>query len=129
MTRNFLHELESEIIIFSNRHVSEVYAPGRPFGFLMGGGVRLLAAQMIQIVMVIVWVTATMAPLFYILHKLKLLRISREDEMTGMDLTSHGGCAYHDEDDKPTIPDQFPRKRINPMNSSPDNDPPSFSLL
>lgn len=91
MTRNFLHELEYEIIIFSNRYVNEAYAPGRPFGFLMGGGVRLLAAQMIQILMVFVWVTATMAPLFYILHKLKLLRISREDEMTGMDLTSQGG--------------------------------------
>lgn len=40
-----------------------------------------------------------MGPLFYGLHKLKLLRISPEDEMAGMDLTRHGGFAYVYEDD------------------------------
>ncbi|KAG5532836.1 hypothetical protein RHGRI_027204 [Rhododendron griersonianum] len=120
----------------SLQYVIEVYAPGRPFGFLLGGGARLLVAQMIQILMVFVWVTAIMTPvLFYVLHKLKLLRISREDEMTGMDLTSHEGCAYayRDEDDHKPIPYLINfqgRGSINPMNSSPyNNDPPSFSLL
>ena len=42
-----------------------------------------------------------MGTLFFILHKLKLLRISAEDEMAGMDLTRHGGFAYmyHEDDD------------------------------
>ncbi|GMY20378.1 ammonium transporter 1 member 2 [Fagus crenata] len=33
---------------------------------------------------------------------MKLLRVSRDDEMAGMDLTRHGGFAYayHDEDDQ-----------------------------
>ncbi|CAK9184248.1 unnamed protein product [Ilex paraguariensis] len=84
-------------------YVNEVYPGklGRPYGLFMGGGGRLLAAHVIQILVIIGWVSATMGPLFFILHKLKLLRISPEDEMAGMDLTRHGGFAYvyHDEDD------------------------------
>lgn len=54
-----------------------------------------------------------MAPLFYGLHKLRLLRISSEDEMTGMDLTVHGGFAYiyHDENDNSNVP-QFEMREI-----------------
>ncbi|KDO55751.1 hypothetical protein CISIN_1g044248mg [Citrus sinensis] len=72
-----------------------------PYGLFMGGGGKLLAAHVIQILVVAGWVSATMGPLFFILHKLKLLRISPEDEMAGMDLTRHGGFAYvyHDDDD------------------------------
>lgn len=91
----------------TKEYVSEVYAPGRPYGLFMGGGGRLLAAHVIQILVIIGWVSATMGPLFFVLHKLKLLRISAEDEMAGMDMTRHGGFAYiyHDEDDslKPGI--------------------------
>ncbi|PQQ20006.1 ammonium transporter 1 member 4-like [Prunus yedoensis var. nudiflora] len=58
-------------------YVEEVYSgqPNRPYGLLMGGGGKLLAAHLVQIV-------------------LKLLRISSEEEMAGMDVTSHGGLAY-----------------------------------
>ncbi|KAG6423040.1 hypothetical protein SASPL_113423 [Salvia splendens] len=45
------------------------------------------------IVVIVGWVSVTMGPLFYGLHKLKLLRI------LGMDLTRHGGLAYVYEDD------------------------------
>ncbi|GAY46573.1 hypothetical protein CUMW_098100 [Citrus unshiu] len=85
------------------KFVNEVYPgkPGRPYGLFMGGGGKLLAAHVIQILVVAGWVSATMGPLFFVLHKLKLLRISPEDEMAGMDLTRHGGFAYvyHDDDD------------------------------
>nr|CAN76352.1 hypothetical protein VITISV_044207 [Vitis vinifera] len=85
-------------------YVSQVYnsgQPGRPYGLFMGGGGRLLAAHIIQILVITGWVSATMGTLFFILHKLKLLRISAEDEMAGMDLTRHGGFAYmyHEDDD------------------------------
>ena len=42
-----------------------------------------------------------MGPLFYLLNKMKLLRVSRDDEVASMDMTMHGGFAYayHDEDD------------------------------
>ncbi|KAL8483262.1 hypothetical protein ACS0TY_026088 [Phlomoides rotata] len=80
------------------RYVNEVYPivgrTSRPYGLFMGGGGRLLGAHVIQILVIIGWVSATMGPLFYGLHKLKLLRISEEDEMAGMDMTRHGGLAY-----------------------------------
>ncbi|XP_031098198.1 ammonium transporter 1 member 1-like [Ipomoea triloba] len=89
------------------KYVNEVYpdVPDRPYGLLMGGGGKLLGAQIIQILVISGWVSATMGPLFYILHKLKLLRISPDDEMAGMDLTRHGGFAYYHEEDylKPGI--------------------------
>ncbi|CAI9754526.1 unnamed protein product [Fraxinus pennsylvanica] len=101
-------------------YVNEVYQGrrGRPHGLFMGGGWRLLAAQIIQILVIFGWVTATMAPLFYGLHKLRLLRISSEDEMAGMDLTVHGGFAYiyHDENDNSNAP-QFEMRRIEPATS------------
>ncbi|KAK8941079.1 Ammonium transporter 1 member 2 [Platanthera zijinensis] len=76
--------------------VEEAYQgrPGRPYGLFMGGGGRLLAAHVVQILVIAGWVSATMGPLFYGLHKLGLLRISVEDEMAGLDVTRHGGSAY-----------------------------------
>ncbi|KAG4983561.1 hypothetical protein JHK87_028310 [Glycine soja] len=101
-------------------YVEEIYRGGRPFGALMGGGGRLLAAQVIQILVVCGWVTATMAPLFYGLHKMKLLRISRDDETAGMDLTRHGGFAYayHDDEDGSSRGVGFMMRRIEPAAST-----------
>jgi len=82
-------------------YVNQVYPgkPGRPYGLFMGGGGKLLGAHVIQILVIIGWVSATMGPLFFVLNKLKLLRISTEDELAGMDLTRHGGFAYAYEDE------------------------------
>ncbi|GFP90109.1 ammonium transporter 1 member 2 [Phtheirospermum japonicum] len=112
--------------LFAKRdYVKEVY-PDRPdtsYGLLMGGGGKLLAAQIVQILVIIGWVSATMAPLFFALHKLKLLRVSSEDEMAGMDMTRHGGMAYiyHDEDENSNLP-QFKLATIQPRDT-----PPSMS--
>ncbi|KAL8517906.1 hypothetical protein ACS0TY_009280 [Phlomoides rotata] len=106
-------------------YVNEVYRgrPDRPYGLLMGGDGKLLAAQIVQILVIMGWVSATMGPLFLILHKLKLLRVSREDEMAGMDMTWHGGMAYiyHDEDHETSHlqHDQFKLSRIEPGNTTP----------
>ncbi|MFS7914564.1 putative ammonium transporter AmtB-like domain, ammonium/urea transporter [Helianthus anomalus] len=61
--------------------VNEVYLgkPGRPYGLCMGGGGKLLGAHVVQILVIFGFVSATMGPIFFILHKLKLLRISPED--------------------------------------------------
>jgi Amt family ammonium transporter len=82
-------------------YVNQVYPgkPGRPYGLFMGGGGKLLGAHVIQILVIIGWVSATMGPLFFVLNKMKLLRISAEDEMAGMDMTRHGGFAYAYEDE------------------------------
>ncbi|KAK2631348.1 hypothetical protein EUGRSUZ_L03045 [Eucalyptus grandis] len=104
-------------------YVDEVYGgPGkRPHGLFMGGGGRLLAAQIVQILVICGWVSVTMGPLFYGLHKLKLLRISSEDEMQGMDMTRHGGFAYayHDEDDLSMKPSGVMMRRVEPTSASP----------
>ncbi|EXB93137.1 Ammonium transporter 1 member 2 [Morus notabilis] len=104
----------------TKEYVGEVYGgDDRPYGLFMGGGGRLVAAQVVQILVVAGWVTATMGPLFYGLNKLRLLRISKDDEMAGLDLTRHGGFAYlyHDEDASDR-PEQFMMRKIEPTNGS-----------
>ena len=109
-------------------YVNEVYPgqPGRPYGLFMGGGGKLLAAQIVQILVVSGWVTATMGPLFYLLNKMKLLRVSRDDEVAGMDMTRHGGFAYayHDEDDQ-SIKHAYMMGKIEPNIETP---PANLSL-
>jgi len=104
----------------TKRFVEEVYGSDRPYGLFMGGGGKLLAAQLIQILVVFGWVSFTMGSLFWILKKIKLLRISSEDEMAGMDLTRHGGFAYlyHDEDDPSQKPGSLMMRRVEPSAGS-----------
>ncbi|KAG6750709.1 hypothetical protein POTOM_045218 [Populus tomentosa] len=114
--------------------VNEVYPnkTGRPYGLFMGGGGKLLAAQIIEILVISGWVTMTMGPLFYGLKKLNLLRISSEDEMAGMDLTRHGGFAYayHDDDDQLGKLSSFMMRRVEPTDeNTPHRDLPSIMSL
>ena len=83
-------------------YVNQVYPglPDRPYGLFMGGGAKLLAAHIVQILVIVGWVSITMGTLFWLLHKLKLLRISPDEETAGMDVTSHGGLAYEYNDDE-----------------------------
>ncbi|CAN6238671.1 unnamed protein product [Urochloa humidicola] len=86
--------------LFARReYVEQIYPPAqpgetRPFGLFMGGGGRLLAAHVVQILAIVGWVSLTMGPLFYALHKLRLLRVTPQEEELGMDRACHGGPAY-----------------------------------
>ncbi|XP_010422098.1 PREDICTED: putative ammonium transporter 1 member 5 [Camelina sativa] len=104
------------------KYVNEVYgaSPGRHYGLLMGGGGKLLGAQLVQIIVIVGWVSATMGTLFFILKQLDLLRISEHDEMQGMDIARHGGFAYiyHDNDDDSI---QFPRVTGSPVARAPNS--------
>ena len=108
--------------------MNEVYPgqPSRPYGLFMGGGGKLLAAQIVQILVVSGWVTATMGPLIYLLNKMKLLRVSRYDEVVGIDRTWHGGFAYayHDEDEQ-SIKHAYMMGKIEPNIETP---PANLSL-
>ncbi|XP_010496836.2 PREDICTED: ammonium transporter 1 member 2-like [Camelina sativa] len=86
----------------TKKFVNEVYSGdgSRPYGLLMGGGWKLLSAQIVEIIVIFSWVTLTIVPLFYGLHRFNLLRISTEEELAGIDITSHGGFAYHYEDEE-----------------------------
>ena len=80
-------------------YVLQIYGgTDRPYGLFMGGGGKLLGAQIIEILAITGWVSITMGPLFYALHKFRLLRITPEDEIAGMDVTRHGGQAYIHQD-------------------------------
>ncbi|XP_044485449.1 ammonium transporter 1 member 1-like [Mangifera indica] len=107
----------------TKKYVNEIYSgkPGRPYGLFMGGGGRLLGAHVIQILVIVGWVSATMGPLFFVLHKLKLLRISAEDEMAGMDLTRHGGFAYIYHDDDQLQNNATELRRIEPSTATPNS--------
>ncbi|KAL5580758.1 hypothetical protein UlMin_013200 [Ulmus minor] len=74
-----------------NQGVSEA---SRSYGLFMGGGWGLLGAQVVELLAIVGWVSATMGPLFYLLHKLRILRISVDEEIAGLDVSSHGGYAY-----------------------------------
>ena len=83
--------------LFARRdYVEQIYGapPGRPYGLFMGGGGRLLAAHVVQILAIVGWVSLTMGPLFYALHKLGLLRVTQAVEELGMDRACHGGPGY-----------------------------------
>ncbi|CAM8975483.1 unnamed protein product [Rhodiola kirilowii] len=85
-------------------YILEAYNSGdtavvRPYGLLLGGGWGLIGAQMVELIAILVWVSVTMGPLFYALHKLRILRISIDDEVAGLDVSSHGGYAYHNHPD------------------------------
>ncbi|PON63007.1 Ammonium transporter [Parasponia andersonii] len=67
---------------------------GGPCGLLMGGKWGLLGAQVVELLANVYWVGATMGPLFYILNKLRILRMDRDEEIAGIDISSHGGYAY-----------------------------------
>jgi Amt family ammonium transporter len=105
------------------QYVEEIYGAGRPYGLFMGGGGRLLAAHIVQIVVIAGFVSFTMAPLFFALNKLGLLRITAEQEMAGMDMTRHGGFAYvyHDEDENDKTVGAFQPGRSPPPPASTNN--------
>ncbi|KAL3685020.1 hypothetical protein R1sor_003042 [Riccia sorocarpa] len=55
--------------------VLEKYGVGRGYGFLMGGGGHLLAAQIVAVGVIFGWLTVTMAPCFWFLNKHDLLSL------------------------------------------------------
>jgi Amt family ammonium transporter len=63
-------------------------------GLFYGGGVEQLAVQALMVVIIAAWVAATSAALFFILKKTIGLRVSREEEIAGLDVLEHGLSGY-----------------------------------
>ncbi len=63
-------------------------------GLLYGGGFALLKSQIIGVVAIGAWAFTSSLVLFKIVDMLIGLRVSEEDEITGLDLTEHGASAY-----------------------------------
>ncbi|MDQ1313685.1 MAG: ammonium transporter, Amt family [Euryarchaeota archaeon] len=61
---------------------------------LIVGNTSQIIAQLIDMVVVVVWAFGTGYILFYIIKKIVGLRVSPEEELTGLDLGEHGYSAY-----------------------------------
>ena len=63
-------------------------------GLFYGGGIDQLVVQLIGVVLVFAWVTVTSGILFAVMKKTMGLRVSREEEIGGLDLHEHGVPGY-----------------------------------
>jgi len=67
---------------------------GGSAGLLFGGGFGLLKAQIIGILAVAAWVVVASGILFMVTKAVVGLRVSREEELRGLDIGEHGMEAY-----------------------------------
>lgn len=75
-----------------------------PQGLLYGGGAHFLAIQVLGVAAVIVWVTITMLIIFNVIKATIGLRVSKEEEIRGLDVMEHGlPSAYADFMPIPTV--------------------------
>jgi len=58
-------------------------------GLFYGGGAHLLGVQCLGVVSVIAWVAATMSVVFLVIKKTVGLRVSRHEELEGLDICEH----------------------------------------
>jgi Amt family ammonium transporter len=63
-------------------------------GLFFGGGGSLLLTQFIGVLSVFAWTLGLMFALFFIMKKTVGLRVSREEELKGLDIEEHGMEAY-----------------------------------
>ena len=72
-------------------------------GVFYGGNGKQIGVQLMGIIVISLWTSFMSFCLFYLLNKFKLLRISKEEEIMGIDWVEHGGKAYHINDDNNDI--------------------------
>jgi len=65
------------------------------YGCLYGGGGKQLGIQIVGTLSIAAWTCATSGLMFFILKKMNILRVSKEDEQMGLDESHHGGAAYN----------------------------------
>ncbi|SEA87090.1 ammonium transporter, Amt family [Thalassobacillus cyri] len=63
-------------------------------GLLYGGGAALLGVQAIGIAAVIAWTMAATSVALVIVTRFGSIRVSREEEVAGLDFSEHGSSAY-----------------------------------
>lgn len=68
--------------------------PGAVTGLFYGGGAGQLLSQVAEVVALVLFVGITTFIFFKILDALKLLRVSREVELQGLDIPEMGGVGY-----------------------------------
>jgi Amt family ammonium transporter len=64
----------------------------------LAGGLGQLLSQVIGIFSIIIWVSIASFACHWLSHKLAGIRVTKEEELTGLDVTVHGAPAYSDDD-------------------------------
>jgi len=59
-------------------------------GLFYGGGAALLGVQSLGVLAIAAWTFVTVGLTFFIIKKLNGLRVSKQDEISGLDITEHG---------------------------------------
>ena len=80
--------------LFAEAPYGQASGVGAVNGLFFGGGVELLVSQIIGVAAVMIWTLVTTFILFYVLKKTVGLRVSREEELRGLDIEEHGMESY-----------------------------------
>jgi len=67
-----------------------VAAVGRRWGVFFGGDGRLLACQLIAVLVTIAWVSVFFVPYFWLMRRLQVIRVPMEQELAGLDASKYG---------------------------------------
>lgn len=73
----------------------DIFSPGTTGdGLLFGGGWNLLGAQALGVISVFTWCMTTGFMLFFVIKNLVGLRVTRDEELRGLDIDEHGMESY-----------------------------------
>ncbi|QGU93970.1 ammonium transporter [Clostridium bovifaecis] len=89
--------------VFGTLCVGLFAASGENLGLFYGGGFKLLGIQLLGIIAVAGWTIVTTVIMFKTMKTTVGLRVSSEEEITGLDLTEHGIDSYADFGPKRTV--------------------------
>lgn len=64
-------------------------------GLFYGNGISQLGIQAIGVLAVIAWVAITAGGFAYVINKISPIRVSEEEEISGLDFAEHGSSAYN----------------------------------
>ena len=81
-------------LLAKKEFMAESYGNDSSYGVFYGSNAKLLGANVIGIIVIAAWTISTIGTVFYGLNKAGKLRISREEEEAGLDVSHHGGTAY-----------------------------------
>ncbi|MBN1419542.1 MAG: ammonium transporter [Planctomycetes bacterium] len=81
--------------LFAEAPYAKASGLGEVNGLLFGGGVAQLGVQAVGVLAVFAFVVAASAILFKVLAATVGLRVSKEEEIRGLDIEEHGMEAYH----------------------------------
>ncbi|BAC13167.1 ammonium transporter [Oceanobacillus iheyensis HTE831] len=64
-------------------------------GLFYGNGISQLGIQAIGVLAVVAWVAITAGGFTYVINKISQIRVSEEEEISGLDFAEHGSSAYN----------------------------------